>query len=540
VLIIADNKPITDLTQLEQILKIFAARTASELERVNAELKIIAQERDQSEILNSVTDAIFTVSDSGKILSYNQATTQLFGYTDDEIKNITIGKLSKDLEQNLKTYSSQELSGKKRTLFIVDASAIKQDGHVFPVRLSISEISSSDSGNRRFTLSLTDMTEVNLQGQMIRRTQKMDALGKLTGGIAHDYNNMLGIITGYTELLEAALSGDDKLKRYTSQITHAANRGAKLSQKLLAFSRNKSTELVELNINDILREEQDMLAKTLTARVSLVYELDDSVAKVKLDPNDFEDAILNLCINAMHALNGTGQLIIKTKNAYIGTLKSSRLAVEPGDYVVVDIIDSGCGMTEQIKERIFEPFFSTKGDKGTGLGLAQVYGFMKRTGGVIDVTSKVDEGSTFSLYFPVAETSVTAKKKEKIATTDLTGSNEHIFVLDDEVSLTELCENILTSHGYRVTACNDPEQALQMLRDKSAHYDLVMTDVVMPNIDGYEIAQFVTNELPDTKILLTSGYTEEKEKIDDNHQYLLLNKPYKLDQLLSTIKQVLN
>jgi PAS domain S-box-containing protein len=245
-----------------------------------------------------------------------------------------------------------------------------------------------------------DITDRKLSDDTIRRSQKMDALGKLTGGIAHDYNNMLGVVLGYADILSSELNEHPKLQEYTKKIMHAGERGAKLTKKLLNFSSTKSFDAHWLIINNVLLDEQDMLEKTLTARITLELLLEPDLCPVHLDESELEDAIVNISINSMHAINGNGRLTIQTQNKQINSIEATQLALKPGKYVKLSIADNGCGMNQETKEKVFDPFFSTKGEKGTGLGLSQVYGFITRCGGSIKVDSTMGEGSCFTLYFP--------------------------------------------------------------------------------------------------------------------------------------------
>ena len=238
------------------------------------------------------------------------------------------------------------------------------------------------------------------QEELLRRNQKMDALDQLVGGIAHDYNNMLGIILGYADLLKSKLDEQPTLSHYTQEIINAGERSSTLTRKLLNFCGNNTRDATSLNINDFLRDQKSMLEGILTARILLTLDLSKENWHAWLNSGDLGDTIINICINATHAIKGNGQLIIKTSNEKINTSDSQLPNLETGDYIVLSITDTGCGMNETTKEKIFDPFFSTKGDKGTGMGLSQVYGFVKRSNGEIKVHSKPDHGSQFVFYFP--------------------------------------------------------------------------------------------------------------------------------------------
>ena len=386
---------------------------------------------------------------------------------------------------------------------------------------------------------VTDITEKKETEDALKRTQKMDALGKLTGGIAHDYNNMLGVILGYCELLNLEVKEQPELFDYVEQITRAGERGVKLTKRILSFSRNKVSDFERLDINTVLRDELHMLEKTLTARIKLELKLEDNLWSVHVDESELEDAILNICINAMHAISNNGSIVIETSNIKLDFNKAEKLGLEVGDYVQLKLSDSGCGIDSSIKDKIFDPFYTTKGDKGTGLGLSQVYGFMNRSSGAVSVESELDKGSEFVLYFPRY-----LGEDNKIEFAELdenleSNNQEKILVVDDEPSLLTLACEILEKQGYQTFVAENALMALDMLEKE--HIDLLLSDVVMPDMDGYELACIVQEKYPEVKIQLVSGYTgiDNNKNVDRKLFDSLLNKPYKSDDLLSRIRVLL-
>ena len=390
-------------------------------------------------------------------------------------------------------------------------------------------------------LKVEERTEIEKQAkEIVKRSQKMDSIGKLTSGIAHDYNNMLGVINGYAELLEKALSSEPTLAKYAHKIHHAGKRGALLTKKLLDFSRKKTTEADVLNINTLLLEVQQMLEKTLTARIQLVLDLSDDLWPVWVDSGDLEDAIINMGINAMHAIEGHGRLTIQTRNEKLNRLDAHILQLAVGDYVLLSITDTGSGMDTSTKEKIFEPFYSTKGDKGTGLGLSQVYGFVERSNGAIKIYSEPGQGASFMLYFPRHhETSSDDKSEEYKNAVDITG-NETILIVDDEPVLRDLASELLGEQGYKIICAKDARQALNILEDKSI--DLLFSDVIMPEIDGYQLAATVLEKYPAIKIQLVSGLsdTPNMNMVDDSLHRSMIYKPYNTDILLKRIRELLD
>ncbi len=392
----------------------------------------------------------------------------------------------------------------------------------------------------------TDITARKLQDEQIQRSQKMDAIGKMTGGIAHDYNNMLGVVLGYANLLSNELDNQPKLKSYANEIERASERGTKLTQKILAISCRKSVDIQKIDINSTILDEQNMLEKTLTARVKLVLDLEKNLPPVWLDGAELADAILNLCINAMHAIDKRGQLTIQTSIKKIYKSDARILQLTPGDYILLNVSDTGCGMNAKTKEKIFDPFYTTKGDKGTGLGLSQVYRFIERCNGSIQVSSELGQGTRFSLYFPMHDNLQLDKKsiieKSLIKTDKLTNlkGSETILVIDDERALRELAREILEAHGYRIFCADNAAQTMKILETNTI--DLLLSDVIMPDIDGYQLATDVRKKYPNVKIQMVSGFQDDLQvkSSHDNEFFNLLHKPYHLQTLLVTVRKILD
>lgn len=384
-----------------------------------------------------------------------------------------------------------------------------------------------------------DATRRRLAEEHSKRSQKMDALGKLVGGIAHDYNNMLGVILGYAELLEMKCEGVSDTENYISEIIRAGERGRVLSRKMLTFSKSESSNPSSCNINQALVDLKDMLSKSLTASIKLNYKLYQHAWPVWLDIHELEDAILNLCINAKYAMPKGGSLTIETSNTYISRDEAKLLGLTANDYLKLCITDTGCGMDEETKAHVFDPFFTTKGEAGNGLGLSQVFAFTERSGGVINLYTQLGEGSQFSLYFPRHnETQKTSKSFDSQSAPQLTG-HEHILVVDDEPALRELARQILSHFGYIViTACSG-DAALKILASQTI--DLMLSDVIMPNMDGYQLARKVSKLYPSVKIQLASGFSDNRHTESDLHlRQHMLHKPYSSKELLTSIRLLLD
>ncbi|RDH85724.1 MAG: hypothetical protein DIZ80_02005 [endosymbiont of Galathealinum brachiosum] len=508
-------------------------------------LKIQEQSVELQQILDSMLDAVITFDGSGAITSCNESAVEIFGRQRENILSLNIDELipEKQVDLNIpdliKSIGSDDVAGINNHDFI----AMRQNNKEFPIQLSLAELPRLDNINRLFVVTCHD-TEIELmQKKQLQRSQKMDALGKLTGGVAHDYNNMLGVILGYAELLKEALSDQPKLYEYVEQIDYAGKRGANLTKKLLTFSRHEPTALDKLDINELLTNQYDMLQKLLTVRIKLRFELEEGLWPVLLDNSELEDVVLNMCINSMHAMSNKAsgsELVISTRNVHSNHLDDQIPGLKAGDYIELSIVDNGTGMEDILKERIFEPFFSTKGDKGTGLGLSQVYGFVKRSNGVIKVDSKIGEGTKFLLYFP-RYSGLNLEQTAPLSEDDVdVKGNETILVVDDEPSLMMLTTERLKGQGYKVLCAENGKQALAVL--ELEHVDLILSDVIMPEMNGNELATIVQEKYPDIKIQMASGYTNDKlnNLSDESLRQNLLHKPYESNKLFHNLRVLLS
>lgn len=475
-----------------------------------------------------------------QVVDWNKAAEAMFGYTVDEVKGRNFADIMlpdsaivdvKQIWKDLMAKTGGTLSINEN--ITKDGRTILCEWHNTPLKDETGKVIGAAS-------IVQDITERIQQEEQLNRSQKMDAIGKLTGGIAHDYNNMLGVILGYSELLEENLHDNPELYKYIQEIHHAADRGSKLTAKLLSFTRKKSHDEESLIINRLLQYEKDMLEKTLTARIKLRYELDDELWPVLLDSSELEDVIINLSINAMHAIDGNGDLTIKTNNVALKEVEAQSLGLVAGEYVQISFTDTGRGMNESTRLKMFDPFYSTKGDKGTGLGLSQVYGFVQRSKGSISVTSQLGKGTELRLYIPRNNISTSSVQSENKELTDDLNGTEVIMVVDDEEALRNLTSIVLTEHGYKVICANDGKQALEILEKKSV--DLLLSDVIMPEMDGFQLAKVVNEKYPAIKIQLASGYTDNRESEYKKETWYneILYKPIHGKTLLLRIRELLN
>ena len=506
--------------------------------------EVVKKENEQREILESMVDGVVTINENGTVLSFNSAAEKLFGYPADEIIGNKVNLLMTRQDKGHHDQYLQRFYETGDNHVIGDGREVlgrRKDGSTFPFRLAVSELPKDSDGRRRFIGCCQDLTLQKRQEEQIRRTQKMESLGKLTSGVAHDFNNILGIASGYANLLNNHLAEDPKLARYSREISKACERGSKLTKRMLAFSRDQFQQLSMVDINRLLSDERELLEKSLTPSIQLQLELTPDLWAASLDASDFMDAVINLVINALHAVNGPGKVTITTANKRVINEDARALDLADGDYVAVTVTDTGGGIPEEIKARIFDPFFTTKKEQGTGLGLSQVYGFAKRSGGGVDVASVAGEGASFTLYFPRCDTKDATTTELRQEVESETGGTETILVVDDEAAIRDIVNELLSGAGYRVLLAADAEAALVLLENHRVV--LLFSDIVLPGMDGFDLASLVAKKYPAIKIQLATGSMYRERPLDERGkslQYDVMRKPYQGDFLLRRIRHILD
>jgi two-component system, cell cycle sensor histidine kinase and response regulator CckA len=391
---------------------------------------------------------------------------------------------------------------------------------------------------RRFTEEALRKSEEEL-----RHSQKLEAVGRLAGGVAHDFNNLLTAIVGYAELLANRGAADPVIQQQAGHISKAGEQATTLTRQLLAFSRKQLLQPRVIDLNTLVVDMEALLRRVIGERFDLKTQPEASDGRVMADPNQLEQVILNLGVNARDAMPTGGTLVIRTSNVQLDEMAAPQISasLEPGDYVVLSVTDTGAGMDEETKSRIFEPFFTTKGPgKGTGLGLATVYGIVRQSGGGISVESKLGRGTTFRIYLP-QETAPLADTRPLPRLPARAHESETILVVEDEEIVRELVCEVLEGHGYKVICAADGRQALEMAAKFEAPIHLLITDVIMPHMNGQELAIELSRVRPDMKVLYVSGYSDND--ISD-HGVLdpdveLLQKPFTPHTLLERMREVM-
>jgi signal transduction histidine kinase/ActR/RegA family two-component response regulator len=373
----------------------------------------------------------------------------------------------------------------------------------------------------------------------LREAHKMEAVGRLAGGIAHDFNNLVTVIMGYSEMLLSGPFNEEDCRRDLGHIREAGRRAAGLTRQLLTFSRRQVFHPTILDVNEAILSTTEMLQKLLGEDIQVVTNLDTSIQNIEIDRNQLEQVIMNLAVNARDAMEHGGRLVFHTTTVHIS--KAGELPVNPGRYVAIAVSDTGCGMEPMVVSHIFEPFFTTKPiDKGTGLGLATVYGIVQHSGGGITVQSEVGRGTTFTIYLPVSVKGVASVNSSPSSITRVTDHGT-VLLVEDEPAVRTLVATVLKARGYDVVQALHGLEALQKIQTMVDPPDLILTDVVMPQMSGFELIQQVRQQHPDVRVLYMSGYSDHPAlKQDVLSGTAFLQKPFTADGLTQAVRQAIH
>ncbi|MBF0545666.1 MAG: response regulator [Candidatus Riflebacteria bacterium] len=482
-----------------------------------AEDRIRKMELWLAAVLRSVGDAVIA-SDKNRVITFmNAVAEKLTGWKKEDALGKKLSEVLnlKEEDTDLDKHLLEKVISEGLIInLITDRLLIAKDGTELPISDSAAPIKDENGESPGSVIVFRDITEQKrsarekqeLQTQLLQ-AQKMESVGRLAGGVAHDFNNMLGVILGFVEMGMDQVDPKQPIHAYLTQIRKAATRSADLTRQLLAFARKQTIAPKVLNLNETVLGILSMLQRIIGENINLNWLPANDLWMVRMDPSQIDQILANLCVNAKDAISGMGKITIQTGNStFLEGSSAVALGLAPGEYVKLTVNDDGCGMDKETIEHIFEPFFTTKGlGSGTGLGLATVYGAVKQNSGFITVDSNKGQGTTFSIYFPryIGNT-------EKLPAPDIEEppirGHETILLVEDEIALLELITNLLESKGYTVLAANNPGQALRLAKEYHSEIHLLLTDVILPEMSGCELAKNVLSVFPKIKYLFMSGY----------------------------------
>jgi two-component system cell cycle sensor histidine kinase/response regulator CckA len=501
---------------------------------------LVAQEELFRLIGENAADMIAVVTVQGERLYNSPSYEKLLGYTPEELeKTSAYEQIHPDDQKEVKRAADE---AKKTGIGCpVEYRIRHKSGEWRVLESTASAVRNSNGDVEKLIIVNRDITERRHMEQQLLLSQRLEAVGKLSGGIAHDFNNILGVIIGYSEALQQKIAADDPMREAVDEIEKAGQRAAALTQQLLAFSRKQVLEPKILNLNSIVADVEKMLRRLIGEDVDLEIISSPTLRSVKADRGQIEQVILNLAINARDAMPQGGKLKIETMNTDLDEDDARRKRyVVPGPYVMLQVSDAGTGMTAEVQSHIFEPFYTTKEQgKGTGLGLATVYGVIKQSGGYIWVESEIGKGSQFQVYLPRAEgVAIEPARKEPSLAAHGPGT---LLVAEDEAALRKLICSTLKESGYQVLAAEDGPKAIEIAKHFGGDIDLLLTDVVMPGMSGRELAEQLSLERPSMRILYMSGYTDGAVAAHGvlKSGIAILRKPFSRAQLQQDVQGML-
>ena len=519
----------------------------AKLRRTEEELRRMSKVLQESEarfraLIDSAADGIVTINELGIIESANPAAERQFGYSAQELIGRNVSILMPHPHRQLHDrYIRRYLNeGNARIIGIGrELVAVKRDGSTFPIHLTITEL--LVDGKRVFAGFLRDLTEQRQLEEQYRHSQKLEALGTLTGGIAHDFGNLLTGIIGCSNIALRKVGEESPAAVYITELSEAAKRGSGLIRQLLSFSRKQKAEFKPLDLGAVVKNAEPLLRRLLGDDIELQLDLADAGLMITADAGQLEQILVNLIVNARDAMPEGGRLAVWVGHADLGEREAKLHGLKSaGRYSTLSVTDDGVGMDPETKSRVFEPFFTTKAPgRGTGLGLSTVYGITKQFGGSVEVQSDLGQGSVFTFYFPMYGAAEVERNDERPRPT--TG-NQRILLVEDERLVRLTVRHYLEALGYRVVEAGEPNEALGRLERSAADFDLLLTDVVMPGFGGKELAHRARSIRPGIRVLLMSAHPREEllargslSKDDD-----LLGKPFSQGELARAIRRVLD
>ncbi|MCW5968903.1 MAG: response regulator [Blastocatellales bacterium] len=549
------ERPMEDLTLLNEYNEVLVRKLekkALQLERTNRELMDEIAERKRTEqalreseeryrkLFHSIADPLFVYDrETLGCLAVNDAAVNEYGYSREEFLSMRIvdirapgdaGSLWKEAAGTDATAQMRGVSRHRR-----------KNGEIIEVEMSTYEL--EFSGRPACLVQARNVTEQRKLEGHVRQGQKMEAVGRLAGGVAHDFNNLLTVINGYSDLLRERLAVDDPTRELLSEIHKAGERAGTLTRQLLAFSRQQVIEPKLLNLNSVVSDTEKLLRRLIGEDILLVTKLNPKLGRVKADPGQIEQVMMNLAVNARDAMPQGGNLTIETQMMHLDEHYCKGVAdLNPGEYVMLAVSDSGCGMNQEVLARIFEPFFTTKNvGEGTGLGLATVHGIIKQSGGHIAVYSEQGYGTSFKIFLPQASGPTPGARPDP-KSMEMPEGTETLLLVEDEDAVRMLASHILRACGYRVLEAANGRDALRLSESESGAIHLLISDVVMPYLGGRALAEQIAAARPGCRVMFLSGYTDDAVVRHGvlEAEFAFLQKPFTASSLAQKVRSVLD
>jgi PAS domain S-box-containing protein len=534
----------TTVLHADGTVRIVIATGIDITERKQAEAELLRTRERTEKHLDIAEAIIVALDDRGRVKLINRRGCSVLGYDEDEL----VGKswidiaIPEDQRDAMRSVHSQVVRGEIEPLEHYENDVLTRDGRRRTIAWHNVFERDRDGAVTGSLSSGQDITERKSLEEQIRRSQLMEAIGQLAGGIAHDFNNLLGVMIGNAEMLANHIGEDEQARRNILTLIDAVDRGASLTSRLLAFSRQQALSPQLTAINDLVSGLAEILQRSLGESIELSTDLRSEIGNVMIDQHQFENALINLSFNARDAMPKGGALTIVTSRVTLDdTYAAPHEDVAPGEYVKITVADSGGGMTPDVLGKAFEPFFTTKDvGKGSGLGLSMVYGFIKQSQGHVTISSEPGHGTKVDLFLPCAPTAA-VRVEPGIATADCATDTERILVVEDNPAVREIPVTILRNQGYEVVEAGNGEEAISALRN-GGPFDILFTDIVLPGgMNGMDIAEQAVQIQPGIKVLYTTGYAKEHnvQKEAQVTEIRSLSKPYRRAELLKTVKAVL-
>jgi PAS domain S-box-containing protein len=514
-----------------------------EKKRKQAEEALRESEKKYRNILENIDDGYFEVDISGSFIFFNDSMCKILGYSGDELMGMNNRKYM-DEENAKKVYHAfnkvYQTGIPTKTL---DWKLIRKNGSACFVETVVSMITNSDNQGIGFRGIARDISEhKQLEGQL-RQAQKMESVGRLAGGVAHDYNNALSVIIGFTEMAIDDVDPDGPLSDNLKEVLKASKRAANITRQLLAFARKQTIAPTVLDLNDNVEGMLKMLRRLIGEDIDLTWSPGAGLWPVKMDPSQIDQILANLCVNARDAIDGVGKVTIETENKTLDEeYCANHPGFVPGEFVLLSVSDNGCGIDKETLGNIFEPFFTTKEvGKGTGLGLATIYGIAKQNNGFVNVYSEPDKGTTFKIYLPRHGGGEGVSIQEESTAQIPQGRGETVLVVDDDAPILKLARQILKNLGYIALTAGTPEAAITLAKEHAGDIDLLITDIIMPVMNGRDLAKQLQSHRPGLKCIYMSGYTADiiatRGVIDKGECFI--QKPFSKRDLAIIVRKVL-